>query len=298
MGKTTPRCPLSLCKLFGRLIAMKLNKDFQFSQSSLQDYVDCPYRFKLRYIERMDWPALRTEPVLEHEAHIEAGLLFHNLVHSFLIGIPDEIIRTQAEKQGLLQWWQNFIDTSPFGKPSDTRYAEYRLSMPFAGFRLVAQYDLLVVSSEGKLTILDWKTSQTRTKSKYLKTRLQSLLYPYLLVESGQHLNDHQKVSPEQVEMIYWFSAFPNQPECLKYSAEKHTANRETLLSLVEKIKIFNEADFLKTEDDRHCKFCVYRSYCDRGIQAGNWHEIDDELPGEEIDNLDLTFDDLMEIKF
>ncbi len=40
---------------------MALPSDFQFSQSSLQDYVDCPWRFYLRYIRQLAWPAIVAE---------------------------------------------------------------------------------------------------------------------------------------------------------------------------------------------------------------------------------------------
>jgi hypothetical protein len=41
--------------------------DFQFSQGSLQDYVDCRRRFQLRYLDQLAWPAVEAEPLLEHE---------------------------------------------------------------------------------------------------------------------------------------------------------------------------------------------------------------------------------------
>lgn len=52
---------------------MPLPDSFQFSQSSLQDYVDCPRRFELRYILHQKWPALQTQPVIEFEHHMEQG---------------------------------------------------------------------------------------------------------------------------------------------------------------------------------------------------------------------------------
>ena len=61
---------------------------FQFTQSNLQDYLDCPRRFELRYILRQDWPALQTEPEMEQEQHMLRGHLFHQLVHQLLIGLP------------------------------------------------------------------------------------------------------------------------------------------------------------------------------------------------------------------
>jgi hypothetical protein len=56
---------------------MAINPEFQFSQSSLQDYVECSRRFELRYIERLRWPALQSEPVLEQERHMQQGQRFH-----------------------------------------------------------------------------------------------------------------------------------------------------------------------------------------------------------------------------
>ena len=46
---------------------MTLPPTFQFSQNSLQDYVDCPRRFQLRYLLRQPWPAVESEPLSEYE---------------------------------------------------------------------------------------------------------------------------------------------------------------------------------------------------------------------------------------
>jgi hypothetical protein len=63
---------------------MTLPEGFQFSQASLQDYVDCPRRFQLRYLVNLDWPAVEAEPVLKHERHMERAGLFHQMVHQLL----------------------------------------------------------------------------------------------------------------------------------------------------------------------------------------------------------------------
>ena len=61
---------------------------FTFSQSSLQDYTDCPRRFQLRYIEQLKWPAVESEPVLDNERRQQEGQLFHRLVQQHRIGLP------------------------------------------------------------------------------------------------------------------------------------------------------------------------------------------------------------------
>ena len=50
---------------------MSILPNFVFSQSSLQDYVDCARRFELRYIDELRWPAVVAEPSETHEAHMQ-----------------------------------------------------------------------------------------------------------------------------------------------------------------------------------------------------------------------------------
>src|ERR1051325_4715967 len=78
------------------------------SQSSLQDYVDCKQRFKLRYLDRLSYPAVETEPTLENERHQQEGEYFHRLVQQHLIGIPAEQIAKFANTPDLQKWWENF----------------------------------------------------------------------------------------------------------------------------------------------------------------------------------------------
>ena len=69
---------------------MTLPSYFQFNQGSLQDYVDCPRRFQLKYIEQLAWPALDAEPALESENNFQQGAAFHRLVQQYLLGVSDE----------------------------------------------------------------------------------------------------------------------------------------------------------------------------------------------------------------
>jgi hypothetical protein len=53
-------------------------------QSSLQGYVDCPRRFDLRYVQRLSYPAMESEPALENEKHQQEGEYFHRLAQQHL----------------------------------------------------------------------------------------------------------------------------------------------------------------------------------------------------------------------
>ncbi|MCJ7584230.1 MAG: PD-(D/E)XK nuclease family protein, partial [Anaerolineales bacterium] len=120
----------------------QIENPFTFSQSSLQDYADCPRRFQLRYIEQLAWPAVETEPAIENERHQQEGVLFHRLVQQHLIGLPAEKLARLANTPDLRRWWGNWQD---FRSLADlgSLYPELTLSAPLGEHRLLAKYDLV-----------------------------------------------------------------------------------------------------------------------------------------------------------
>src|SRR6185436_377609 len=110
------------------------------SQSSLQDYVDCARRFQLRYVERLNYPAVESEPALENERHLREGEYFHRLVQQSLLGLPDDKLARLANSPNLERWWNNFTRYRP-ELEGYALYPELGLSAPLGQYRLVAKYD-------------------------------------------------------------------------------------------------------------------------------------------------------------
>ena len=52
------------------------------------------------------------------------------------------------------------------------------------------------------------------------------------------------------------------------------------------------------TDDGRRCSFCVYRSLCDRGVEAGEMGASEDDLDEEKALEIDLDFEQIAEIEF
>ena len=265
------------------------------SQSSLQDYVDCARRFKLRYLERLSYPAMETEPALENEKHQQEGEYFHRLVQQYLIGIPGEQITRLAHTANLQRWWANFLaDPLLQGIQGDMGlFTESNLSAPLGRYRLVAKYDLIVVR-DGRATIYDWKTYRRRPRNEWLSARMQTRVYRALLVRAGAHLNNGQAFLPEQVEMIYWFADFPSEPARFEYSSAQYQRDWDWLTRVSEEID--TASTYPPTEDRQKCAYCTYRSYCERGIRAGAWEEIETETQAEEL--FDVNFEQVGEISF
>ena len=270
---------------------MVLPANLQFSQASLQDFVDCPRRFHLRYVLRVAWPAVAAEPVEEYERHQQLGLTFHRMVQQHLLGIPEARLATLAADPDLERWWRNYCVYRPAEMlPDAARYPEVTLTTASAGRRLLAKYDLVVVQPGLRAVIFDWKTSPKRTKPATLKARLQTRVYRYLLACAGAHLNGGQPFDPTQIEMIYWFAEHPEVPVRLPYDAAQYREDERYLTDLIDQITTLDDADFPPTDDERRCTYCPYRSYCDRGTKAGDMS--DDEVEAvEDIAGLRVGFD-------
>jgi hypothetical protein len=175
-----------------------------------------------------------------------------------------------------------------------------------------------------KAIILEWKTSRKRPQRKWLAKRLQTRVYPYLLVRAGAHLleigdwgleiGDWGAFQPERVEMIYWFANFPKDPIRLPYNAAQCEADGDYLASLIEEIKELalspvlspveglpkglGDDAFPLTTQERHCRYCPYRSLCQRGVRAGSFDEMEDEPKRGDDFEIALDFEQIAEIEY
>ncbi len=273
---------------------------FQFSQSSLQDYDTCPRRFQLRYLEQMRWPAIESEPVEEAERLARLGSDFHRLVQQHLVGLSAETLAgTVAHGEPDLQrWWHSYLAHRPAALDGADVYSELVLSAPLHGFRVQARFDALLRRPDGAFLIIDWKTAHHKPPREALERRLQTRVYPWVLAAAGAVLNHGQPINPAAISMSYWYPEFPGEPEEFAYSQKLFERDERSLGELIERVKdAAARSDFPLVEDDRPCRYCVYRSFCAREVAAGPVIE-----PGEaaesSLDVLALDWDQIAEIQF
>jgi CRISPR/Cas system-associated exonuclease Cas4 (RecB family) len=266
-----------------------LPANFTFSQSSLQDFTDCPRRFQLRYIDQLKWPAVESEPVLDNERRQQEGQLFHRLVQQHRIGLPVDKLTPLASTENLRRWWEHYLNFD-FHLEDAAQFTELALSAPVGPFRLVAKFDLLAVKN-GKAAIYDWKTSIKRPRDEWMAARLQTRVYRALLVQAGAHLNGGKPLEPEQVEMVYWYADYPDEPARFPYNANQYKRDWDGLTILVNEIA--NHRVFQMTDEEKKCAYCPYRSYCNRGVEAGSGDDVESEFSEPEI-----NFEQIQEIAF
>lgn len=284
---------------------MNLPATFQFTQSNLQDYVDCKRRFQLRYLYKVAWPALESQPVQESERWMRQGARFHRLVQQAFTGIPLDLISAQEMEADLASWWSNFQSSVPglldfdlMHLPQPALLPEISLAAPLAGFHMLAKYDLLVNRLPDKITIVDWKTSRRAPRRENQAARIQTQLYPFLLVQAGNRWNNGQTLQPEQVEMLYWYANDPGKLQRFPYDSRQYEKDIAIFTSLIQEIASLPEDAFHLTAQEAHCNYCVYRSLCDRGVLAGRLDMGDFEPELTDEGDFTLDFDQVAEIDF
>lgn len=264
--------------------------DFVFSQSALQDYVDCPRRFELRYLLDVRWPAQETAQALLYEAGQQKGQDFHHLVHQHVLGVPAESLAATTTDDELRDWWQRYLAWQKEALPAE-RYPELTLTAPINEMLLMAKYDVVAKLADGTFLIVDWKTGRSQKRAR-LAERMQTIVYPYVLSKAGDWLNDGQPIPPEKIRLVYWF-AETGETIDFKLTSQELRNSETRLASLLNEITA--SSSFEKTTDQRRCRFCVYRSLCERGEVPGDLNELEDE---EISGGISLDLDEIEEISF
>jgi len=273
---------------------VKLPEGFAFSQSSLQEYVDCPRWFQLRYVLGVQWPMAHEDSSLAWERRARLGAAFHRLVQQHLLRIGSGQLASAAEEAGVAAWWHAYLSCPPRDLPP-VRRAELSLSVLLGSYRLAARYDLVATEPGRCAVIVDWKTTESRPQRAQLAARLQTLVYLYVLVEASAQVNEGQPFAPEQVELLYWFANHPQQSERFTYDTAAHTAAGRRLRSLIAEIAAVDMAEWVLTPRTEHCRTCPYRTLCGRegGPTPGEAVE-----PEPEADPVDFDLEQIAEIEF
>ncbi len=254
------------------------SKIITFSQSSLQDFVECPRRFQLRHLEGQAWPGVVAEPALAHEQYLERGAQFHRLVERHQLGMDSRLLQSGIVDPQVQQWWDAYLSFQALHQREGRRYPEFSLSAGIAGSRVMAVYDLLLVVPDERIVIYDWKTYARTPTRQWLQARLQTRVYLSVLVKAGRYILGRE-VIPADVSLVYWVAGSGESVE-FEYSYEAYEQDLVFIEGLMDQVRKRSELEVWSlTSDVSRCGFCVYRSLCGRGREA-------EKIESNEADNI------------
>jgi RecB family exonuclease len=134
------------------------------SPTALQDFVTCPRRFQLRYLDRLRGPGHIAEPVEEWERRVQLGVDFHRLAQQHLLGLDETLLSRRAASGDpqLAQWWAAYLAHRPPVLAEAHLFPEWPLAITVRDRHLTARLDVLALTAAGTAWIIDWKTTLTK----------------------------------------------------------------------------------------------------------------------------------------
>jgi hypothetical protein len=236
----------------------------------------CRRRFQLRYLDRLAWPIVPSDPGTEKA--LERGRHYHQILHRHFLGLDASL---EANADPILQrWWRAFLAHGPDLPPGE-RLPELQLTVPLGHHLLAGRFDLLVRGPE-RWRLYDWKTDARPRPVEHLRRAWQTRLYLALAVEGSAALG--RALKPEQVSLTYWYANAPEDPPItFAYDADWHNQNWSGLRALLDELdrRLADGERWPLTDDLAQCRRCPYQVICNRAtalLDLSEWeHEPDDQ---------------------
>lgn len=252
----------------------------EFSASQVEAFLSCRRKYYYGSLVRLNWPAPFDRNFQKAEALTALGRDFHLAVQRVIQRILtiDEAIQTNQGRVKI--WLEQFSRT--IALPSDGAvYAELPLTMAIGEDLWNGKIDSLAVSG-GRATIYDWKTTRRPGKRSDYAEAAQTRLYRALAVANRDALGIAPNRLPD-IEMIYWFANFPDDPIRFTYSESAYAEDLAALTALAAEMRSTNEADYPRTRDAKTCAWCRYRTYCRPSSVALEFDEDDFEPAADDL---------------
>jgi CRISPR/Cas system-associated exonuclease Cas4 (RecB family) len=211
-----------------------------FSQTSLKDYLFCPYKYKLKYIDKIYWFHLES-------SSLKNGADFHLAAERYFSKIPN------LYNFYINDWLKNLKQDFPITQ-DEIYLPEYNLNYSEHNIKLKARYDLIVLK-KNKIQIIDFKTNSKNLNFKDQKEDIQTKVYLFVLANSLS-LFKNKNYSLNDINMAYWQPNF--EKISIPYSFEKHIEYSAFFKNLI------NEIQNSKFKKNNSCKSCEFKFFCQK----------------------------------
>lgn len=246
-------------------------KYFTYSQNSLNTYKSCPFKFKYKYIDNINW---KHDDLGSREYYdsLKYGRDFHLLCERYFSNIS----LGQIKDRNFTKWINQIKDILPI-KEENIYLPEYEINLNLNGRNIVAKIDLVIIGKD-KISLWDWKTENQEITYKNASNRMQSVVYMFL-AEEVIRKKFYSNYKIENISMNYYQPALENKPVDINYNEKLHEENKTKILKLINNIE---DADFNNenniSKNKNHCKYCEFNKLCNR--EAVNYEILEEDIYG------------------
>ena len=231
----------------------------RISQGHLNLLETCFRKYQHLYLDQLGSPV---EP--EQQESLTWGTQFHLLMQQRELGLPVEVLL--QENADLDRSVSSLVRAAPeVANPEANpwREAEHSRTLTWGRYLLTVIYDLLITTDD-RAQIFDWKTHRQPQKRDRLARNWQTRLYPFVLAETSDF-------APEQISLTYWFVG--SRPQSLKfsYNTVQHEQTRQDiahLLTRLEEARKHLDRDRIPfpqvSETKGLCSRCEFAARCQR----------------------------------
>ena len=227
------------------------------TQTQIARFEECRRLYFLKWVNKLIWPV-----EVGSQKTTREGADFHLLIRQLILGFPAESLIIPEEDEKVKHWLEIYLSEQPLGKP-DRVYAEKDVSAAFADVLWLGKFDALAIIDD-QLIIYDWKTGKAKADPEHYRLIPQTRLYRFLAKTCGARLlgvGPHA-VPAENIEMVYWFPEHPGETIRLRYSEEQYQQDITYLKTMAAEMNSVDIEDYPKTDKERQCDSCQYRTYC------------------------------------
>lgn len=230
-------------------------KYFIYSQNSLNTYKSCPFKFKYKYIDNINW---KYDDLGSREYYdsLKYGRDFHLLCERYFSNLP----LGGGHNKEFNKWINKIKDILPI-KSENIYLPEYEIRLNLDGRNILAKVDLVVIEKD-KISLWDWKTENQEITYKNALNRMQTIVYMFL-AEEVMRKNFYKDYKIENISMNYYQPALDNKPITINYSEKLHKENNIKILSIINNIENtdFNSENNIN-KNINHCKYCEFNKLC------------------------------------
>ena len=230
----------------------------KLSKTKINTYLRCPYQFRLKYIDEIEGEANKYM-IFGREVHLVAEIFLKEFSDNLCqINIDHEL--KKIEKKLNYELGHHLSNLAKFFREIESNYNVVAVEKELDSdeLNLTGICDVILENRKGDLIIIDYKTGNSNSFSKY---RLELCYYKLLVENAYKRKVSHVGIFFTKNGRLRLLKISDNQSK-RKYLQPLEI---EEAIEIMEDVKVKVESEDFSPNKQYTCRFCEYYDFC-RGM--------------------------------